>query len=475
MPKAEIPDLLKCPINKSLFTDPVSTSDGQTYERKAIKKWIDQNSSTDVKSPMTNLRLAHVGLCINLHMLNEVKAFKASLIDPGQLEDALLKSDLKTLDECSFMDEQFTVDMIAKVVLHNSVQSLQWLSNQNIDAVTDPTLVFLAVEYGAFEVTKWYFHHNPNCKVLVLDKRYSLLDYARDGHMFQFLLQKGVQCNSTSVEIPNTCNLYCPSVPRFNRSLETFKLLYTEKKKMRKDEEQLGVEELDYLGLIDQLPEVLQYYWDQQTPEKQISMLLSANMEGDMLLHYTAWKGKKEMLHTVLSIYKQASTRGAVPTQLMDVKSSRGDTVLHSICYREVPDVEFLKFMKSYMGTAAFIEGLSIMNKNNLTAGQILSTHSRQTSKSEARFTFAMKLIIEHCPLDCYFTGHNTDQWRLLIQHMMNMMMLARVKRDDEEEMKKKGHDGDAAEKGTKRRHDEKETCDKPCETKESAFKKLKT
>merc|ERR1712098_720290 len=45
---------LKCPITHEYFTDPVTTADGHTYERDAIKQWLALGNRT---SPNTNARL----------------------------------------------------------------------------------------------------------------------------------------------------------------------------------------------------------------------------------------------------------------------------------------------------------------------------------------------------------------------------------------------------------------------------------
>ena len=43
------------------FTDPVKTSDGQTYERAQIEDWFEKNPGT-VSSPLTNLPLTNRSL-----------------------------------------------------------------------------------------------------------------------------------------------------------------------------------------------------------------------------------------------------------------------------------------------------------------------------------------------------------------------------------------------------------------------------
>jgi hypothetical protein len=37
-----------CPLTKKIFVDPVIASDGQTYERSAILRWIDQNHNSPI-------------------------------------------------------------------------------------------------------------------------------------------------------------------------------------------------------------------------------------------------------------------------------------------------------------------------------------------------------------------------------------------------------------------------------------------
>lgn len=55
------PKDLICPISRDLFKDPVLAADGHSYERKDIKKWLEQNN----RSPMTNDELAHDHLTPN--------------------------------------------------------------------------------------------------------------------------------------------------------------------------------------------------------------------------------------------------------------------------------------------------------------------------------------------------------------------------------------------------------------------------
>jgi len=54
-----VPNCLKCPLTLDLMEDPVQTSDGFVFERRAIQAWFARGRMT---SPMTNLRLTSLVL-----------------------------------------------------------------------------------------------------------------------------------------------------------------------------------------------------------------------------------------------------------------------------------------------------------------------------------------------------------------------------------------------------------------------------
>jgi hypothetical protein len=49
----DITSYMTCPITYKCFTDPVTTVDGFTYERRAIEEWLEHHDT----SPMTGLPL----------------------------------------------------------------------------------------------------------------------------------------------------------------------------------------------------------------------------------------------------------------------------------------------------------------------------------------------------------------------------------------------------------------------------------
>ena len=58
----EVPDVFICPITTEIMTDPVSTSDGFTYERAAITEWLrtkDTSPKTGAKLESTTLYPIH--------------------------------------------------------------------------------------------------------------------------------------------------------------------------------------------------------------------------------------------------------------------------------------------------------------------------------------------------------------------------------------------------------------------------------
>ena len=68
---AEVPDDFICSITTEIMTDPVSTSDGFTYERAAITEWL----RTKDTSPKTGATLESKALIPNLMARSMIRAF----------------------------------------------------------------------------------------------------------------------------------------------------------------------------------------------------------------------------------------------------------------------------------------------------------------------------------------------------------------------------------------------------------------
>ena len=68
---AEVPDGFVCPITAEIMTDPVSTSDGFTYERAAISEWL----LTKDTSPFTGAKLESKKVIPNLSLRSMIRSF----------------------------------------------------------------------------------------------------------------------------------------------------------------------------------------------------------------------------------------------------------------------------------------------------------------------------------------------------------------------------------------------------------------
>jgi Mg-chelatase subunit ChlD len=78
-----IPDEYKCPIGMDIFSDPVIASDGHTYERENIMKWLDMNTH----SPMTRQPMTLSYLVTNYALRDAIDRWKLqnSAIGPTQV------------------------------------------------------------------------------------------------------------------------------------------------------------------------------------------------------------------------------------------------------------------------------------------------------------------------------------------------------------------------------------------------------
>ncbi|KAM7491768.1 hypothetical protein LguiA_034689 [Lonicera macranthoides] len=74
MAQPAAPNHFICPILKDVMEDPCVAADGYTYDRKAIEKWLEEESD---KSPMTNLPLPSKNLLPNYTLLSAIIEWKS--------------------------------------------------------------------------------------------------------------------------------------------------------------------------------------------------------------------------------------------------------------------------------------------------------------------------------------------------------------------------------------------------------------
>ncbi|GMI67825.1 plant U-box 26 [Hibiscus trionum] len=80
-----VPHLFRCPITLDLFTDPVTLSTGQTYDRSSIEKWFAAGNLT---CPVTMQKLHDPSLVPNHNLLHLIQQWRqtAHRLDPVYLD-----------------------------------------------------------------------------------------------------------------------------------------------------------------------------------------------------------------------------------------------------------------------------------------------------------------------------------------------------------------------------------------------------
>jgi hypothetical protein len=77
-PRTSLPDSYICPISLSLMRDPVILSDGHSYDRASIDRWLQSHST----SPLTNEPLEHRAVVPNHALRGAIHEFVALHGDP---------------------------------------------------------------------------------------------------------------------------------------------------------------------------------------------------------------------------------------------------------------------------------------------------------------------------------------------------------------------------------------------------------
>ena len=69
----EYPNIFLCPITCDIMLDPVSATDGHTYERSAIQRWFDDGK---LSSPITNVGMPSTDLVPNHAMKSQISSWR---------------------------------------------------------------------------------------------------------------------------------------------------------------------------------------------------------------------------------------------------------------------------------------------------------------------------------------------------------------------------------------------------------------
>ena len=83
------PEHFICSISGEIFKDPVIASDGQTYERESIEKWIATKEGQAVTSPLTGAILNNHTLTPNHSMKSMISSWQQKNKNGKHLEQAL--------------------------------------------------------------------------------------------------------------------------------------------------------------------------------------------------------------------------------------------------------------------------------------------------------------------------------------------------------------------------------------------------
>jgi len=97
-----IPDDYLCPITLELMRIPVTLSDGHTYEKKAIKIWLQRHDT----SPLTGLLLPNKKIVPNLVLKKKIEAFISS-VQASKIQAGIKSAQLMMQDGCDSFEERY--------------------------------------------------------------------------------------------------------------------------------------------------------------------------------------------------------------------------------------------------------------------------------------------------------------------------------------------------------------------------------
>lgn len=118
-----------CPITHNIFEVPVIAEDGQTYEKKAIIQWLENNNI----SPITKATISKEGLRINYSLKSTIENF----IKGGNKID---------IDTSKIGSSEFKPELIAKKIYFDGKNYLSVKINSPQDSITLETLFICLID-----------------------------------------------------------------------------------------------------------------------------------------------------------------------------------------------------------------------------------------------------------------------------------------------------------------------------------------
>ncbi len=96
MEKVFVPDDFYCPITGELMKNPVSDKEGNTYENRAILRWLSTNNT----SPLTRSPLSQTDLVVNHSMRKSIESIKNKLSeDQLKIRSKVIKEEMKSYND----------------------------------------------------------------------------------------------------------------------------------------------------------------------------------------------------------------------------------------------------------------------------------------------------------------------------------------------------------------------------------------
>lgn len=165
------PDEFICPITLEIMTEPVATADGQVYERKNIKEWLERNNT----SPLTSLPLANKNLIPIPLIKSQIQSFlqKNKICTENEFLAAVKTGKIDEVERLNYLDKhlhysKIEFDVFSDIVgyKYDSDEDLnipveEVMSSEIIDG---ETALFLAVSAGHVEMVTYLLTNgaNPN-------------------------------------------------------------------------------------------------------------------------------------------------------------------------------------------------------------------------------------------------------------------------------------------------------------------------
>jgi ankyrin repeat protein len=178
-------DSIICPINKTIFLDPVLAYDGIIYERQIIEHWLQKNNFSPTTGkilstkelvpvlPLKNIINNFLELCPNLRSEQYSITLQKHMEYTYIVHDIIIQKNFDKLEKFGEFSLAIIGNLLEGLILEGPINITKYVIDNALDLNAmdqyGKSLIHYVVQYGSLEILKYLVSKNVNLEATIRD------------------------------------------------------------------------------------------------------------------------------------------------------------------------------------------------------------------------------------------------------------------------------------------------------------------